>query len=1535
MTLPGGPADKLGNRYEKWWTVSECVRMLHGDTEAIRIEDPGVEKAEFVVTAGSRRELHQAKRSHPSGKWSLAALRADGLLRAIGEQLAGNSDRFVFVSGSDARELSELCESACHAESVEEFGGAFLAAVGRKELFERLLRCWACDVPTAFERLRRVDVRTIDERGLEQMVRFGVQALFVVDPGKVLAELRRIVEDSVHRTIRRRELVEQLAGRGYRLRHLRNPEDAGGAVETATNRYLDGARRKLIQQTLVPRAAAGTLLSRLEGTSTDSVMTGRAGSGKTACVVEVVEALRARGLPVLAFRLDRVVEASTTTDLGSRLDLEESPVLVLAAAAETIERPGVLVIDQLDAVSTMSGRSSDAFDLVERLLHEARGLRERMSIHTVVVCRAFDWKNDPRLRRLLPDSQVQVDVTEFTVDEVKTILVGAGFDPALFRERQLNLLRLPQNLSLFLEAGFNTSYAPAFGTATELFDRYWTEKRQSAAARVAPLPDQWMEVMEILCDEMTSSQQLSVPREKLDGVLPAYLHQLASEGVLTFDGRRYGFGHESFFDYCFARASFNRSEPLVSFLKGTEQHLFRRAQVRQALAYLRDADPARYVQELGGLLSDDGIRTHFKDLAFALLAEVTDPTAQEWAIWESWIAPALKAIEEGTPDPDKLSAMAWRRLSGSRSWFTEVDRLGLIEHWLASESDRIIDNVAVDYLRVHQKHSPDRIAALLELYADHGGEWARRLRFLMEWADHHSSRRFYDLFLHLVDNGTLDEARGPIVENSTFWSMLHDLGKNRPEWVPEVLAHRLRRRLVIIRDAGEDVRNGKFLGYDRAAADLFEKSAEHAPAEFVHHLLPIVLEISDLAQVGDEPPKRDTVWSFLVKTRHPSATYACLSGLAGALAALACEGAAGLHDTIAALRRRDTHVANHLLLALYAGGVARYADEAIAVLCDEPWRFQCGFSDSPNWCVMELIQTVVPQCTVENRDRIESVILNYVSPHERTRIGYKQIGRTRFALLSVIPAALRSARANAHFEELERKFGEPEGEPLGIVGGFIRSPIGKSATDRMTDDQWLSAIVKFRSEHPPHSPRDDLKGGALELARVLEARVKEEPDRFVRLSLRIPTDSNPMYLERTLAALKSAAVASDLKLQVCSKAFAESRGPCGQSIADVLGSIEDPLPDDAIQMLHWLATEHEDPSSEAWQEDAGGGQTYYNGDILMNGINTTRGRAADAIRDLIANDAAYIDRFRATLGQVIRDPNASVLSCVAGTLRAVAHRDRALGMSLFRTMNLSEDRLLATHFVYEFIRAGLRDNFAELRPIVKRMLRSPEPEVCEAGARLASITALSLRVRPVRHGTQWYRAWIAWILELTWRCVNLRHAAVLVDEALWGSTSQRLGVAQVASANITVPECRTWSETKLTLLFDDDDAVVRREAASCFRELRDEPLDTYGDLIAAFCDSRAYREDSFSILHALEASLERLPGMTCVVCEKFFDRFDDEAWDVQNSRIGDVLTIAKLIFRTYQQHQNDEWTTRSLDLIDRLCLERITEARAEFEQFER
>ena len=64
------------------------------------------------------------------------------------------------------------------------------------------------------------------------------------------------------------------------------------------------------------------------------------------------------------------------------------------------------------------------------------------------------------------------------------------------------------------------------------------------------------------------------------------------------------------------------------------------------------------------------------------------------------------------------------------------------------------------------------------------------------------------------------------------------------------------------------------------------------------------------------------MWPILIKSEYPSGEDACLSALAAALAKLAREGAEELHDVIVTLRSRDSHIANHLLLALFSGGGA-------------------------------------------------------------------------------------------------------------------------------------------------------------------------------------------------------------------------------------------------------------------------------------------------------------------------------------------------------------------------------------------------------------------------------------------------------------------------------------------------------------------------------------------------------------------------------------------------------------------------------------
>ena len=669
----------------------------------------------------------------------------------------------------------------------------------------------------------------------------------------------------------------------------------------------------------------------------------------------------------------------------------------------------------------------------------------------------------------------------------------------------------------------------------------------------------------------------------------------------------------------------------------------------------------------------------------------------------------------------------------------------------------------------------------------------------------------------------------------------------------------------------------------------------------------MVLDISDAAATGDTPPRRDAVWPTLIKTTFPHGEDACLFGLADALVALARAGVVPLDDVIADLRRRETYISNYLLLALYRGGASRYADDAVALLCEEPWRFECGFSDSPNWCAMETIHAVVPHCTAEGRERVERTILEYVSPWERTTNGYGAFGQTRFDLLSAIPATFRSKDATRSFGELTRKFGEPTEAPKGIVVTSIESPIGENNAEKMTDDQWLRAVAKYPSEHLIDRSRDEPTGGAWQLGQVLEAQAKQDPNRFVQLALRFRTDVNPVYLDRTLVALRDRAIANDLKLQLCRKAFAEAPDRCGASIADVLGQMEDALPDDAVEMLTWLATRADDPAVELWREDAAAGQPYWGGDMHTHGINTTRGRAADAIRDLILKNAAYIARFRPALDRMVQDPSAAVRSCVAGVLRAVTFHDPALGMSLFQNMDLSEDRLLVTPHVYDFIHTGLRDRFVELRLFVERMLRSSKPEVQEAGARLACISALL-------HES----------------------AANLADEALHsGHTRSRLGAAKVAATNVATTEYRIWCETRLLTLFDDPDVDVRREAASCFGHFPDEIFDSSGDIVESFCNSRAFEDASFWLLNALEHARGRLPGMTCMVCERYLGRANDEALDPRPGRFADAHTVVKLIFRTYQQHQNDEWTTRALGLIDRLCLEGITGIGNEFDEFER
>jgi hypothetical protein len=64
MILPGGGADKLGNRYEGYWTVLEMLSVLEEKANSIAIEPPGEEGkgVEFVLETDQGKLYYQVKR---------------------------------------------------------------------------------------------------------------------------------------------------------------------------------------------------------------------------------------------------------------------------------------------------------------------------------------------------------------------------------------------------------------------------------------------------------------------------------------------------------------------------------------------------------------------------------------------------------------------------------------------------------------------------------------------------------------------------------------------------------------------------------------------------------------------------------------------------------------------------------------------------------------------------------------------------------------------------------------------------------------------------------------------------------------------------------------------------------------------------------------------------------------------------------------------------------------------------------------------------------------------------------------------------------------------------------------------------------------------------------------------------------------------------------------------------------------------------------------------------------------------------------
>ena len=1509
MSFPGGPANKLGNRYEQWWTVLQLMRVVRGTAITIEIEKIALDFAEFVVETPTATEYHQARLSHPTGKWTLAAL-SDVLRPAIRIMAASPTATFTFVSRSDARELEELVNRARSVPDFDSYKSQALRARTHESNFRRFVEfCPDRRPETAFAVLQRIQVTTIDEDRLRQLVSAEAQLDLSGPNSSALDRLRCLVSDSIHCKLDRDAILSDLGTIGVGPRPRRGAADT--SIEAVTDSYLQSAARRLIHARLLPTPTVSELVGRIlkSSNSTSLLVTGGAGSGKSATLYGAVSELRARDprIPILALRLDRADPTPSADELGRRLGLGKSPALSVGAAAEQAAGHALLVVDQLDAVSTVSGRRSEFLDSVEQILEDIKALRTKLKIHVVLACRKFDWANDHRLRRLLPTDVPHVTPQQWSDDQIRAALTRAGFDASLFYPRQVELLRLPLHLALLLDSAEGPA-PPAFSSANDLFNLYWKAKRTAVNTRAAPVTDHWASLIERLSDAMSESQQLSVPVDVLDELPEEYVVQASSEGVIAVDHHRVAFWHESFFDYCFARTFVRADRSLVSFLVASEQQLFRRAQVRQVLQYLRDADLSRYCRELRTLLLEPRVRWHVKDVAVAVAMSVADPSRQEWELFEHWVEAWFTNDPQQTQDTE-LVRLVGRHFLGSDSWFLAANDAGLIRQTLESEDTRCVES-ALDCLSRRQEQRGDMVAELLNPYVAGGEAWNTRFFHFFRHARLGESRQLFDLFLILLRNGTLDPSLDEINAEAPFWFQVDTLADQRPEWVPEVLAAWLQR--IQIREPSDAKRWLEHFHQAQRSVHEILQAAKARPRSFVRHLLPRVLEIAEISSTGDEPPVRDPIWSVVVGEKHVfTVSGAIRRGLIDGLTELAAAHSEKGESHVTELQSSRLYLANWLLLATYAAAGRELTDRAARELCANPWRFDCGPVSNPYWTARQLVTSIAPHCSASALADLEKTILEYRSDYEKSPAGRSVQGWASFNLLSGIPRELRSWAAQRRYQEWERKFHKPHPPPSDPEAVMVGSPIEREQAAKMNDEQWLRAIAKH--DRRRWDPADISKGGPAELAHELAEHVRTEPERFAKLILRTPAETNPHYIASVLRALKDCQVGVSLdgRLKVIRKAYSEHLAEVGGEIADLLGAATEELPDEAVAILASLATDHPHPPG-SWHEtwDPGTGELRGH-DLISAGINTTRGKAAGAVAQLIQHDRRYAKRFRAVAERIVRDSNPAVRAVAGALICNLAAIDSDWAFRLYVVLlsgkpGPEEDTLLATPYVRRFLEWDVRRNFVRQRPYVLRALHSEAPDVNQVGAEVAC-TAVLLG----------------------------SNASDLVEMAHTGSTAHRRGIVLVVVEVLRFREHREWAEAQLTILFDDADRNVQRIAASCFRSLEGSPLEDYEALIMGFCSSRAFPRHADDLLRALEKSSHRLPGIVCTVLIGLLERSNEEAWHIPSAAYISPNLVVKLVLRIYHQHPHSEWTSTCLDLLDRMSMSGGLYVKSALEDYER
>ena len=1329
----GGRSDKQGNVYENRCLAQVLIQLITEEITSVVVEPIGenTDICEFyTVGKDGRKTYFQCKGSNEmNDHWTPSDLHRHKLFSRVQNLLRSDPEcEFRFISPLYYSGLDDLCSRAKKYPSAENYleyaltNNKLRAVFSACEKYFHLDRSNSDQLKELINLLSRCEflVRPNNSETIQHLDQL-ISVYFWGEAENTRILLENYVNDtaSYGKELTNSDVLNFLSEKGIQPIGRLSETRIAPAISRLNVSFSESY--KAIQGAIFHRASSDLLIQAVEA-GKSVILRGKAGSGKSGCIRELINHLERNHIDYLAVQLDKHVPNDNADQYGKSLGLPGSPVNSLSLLSGS--KPCVLILDQLDALRWTALHSPTALDVCKEMIAQVRGINENTEgrVSLVFSVRTFDFENDNGIRSLFSEEKQEkaespwsvIDIGSLTDEEVIQIV---GEDYKQCPRRVKELIHVPSSLYVWLNLDSRKGINQ-IASAQDMVLSWWSQIQESYA-NAGNNRTSLADCISKIVTSISCSGSFALPQAMFMEYTQE-LKYLASGGMLIVENGRLSFAHQSFLDSFLLEkdldAIFTGRQNLLSLVLswGVQLPLLR-YRLSALFQNVVESNQGLFVNQAKTFLESDQIHYYYKAAVFETIGQLATPEPiifkiiDEYYEKTEWHGFILQTVYERHPF--------------------------FIEHLSTQQSFDWLSKEGIPLLTSMRYYSPSFVVSKLREMMESGTATAEQAISIIGTEINEESDEFFALRMDIYRS------------DCSFLTGIHfiNLERTQPDHIIQVL-------IMFLSNTDMRVAQHVYIDNEKRTQFCIENYRS-----IIGSLFDLLCNCAEKTPLGLHTMvySRERYW--LPQQSEPSLAREIVDLVKVSLKILAINAPEEAMRYISKAGKFRNGISNELALSTLLELPSNYSDAAIEwLLSDFDYHILDCISNEYDYLstCKDILKKHSPFCSSVLFAQLEDRICSWKGDRERFIENYKDRiklnrihgegpvywpawGHLQKALLPSLDASRTSQKAKNLLAVLNRNdWVCSEYYHAGILSGPARSVVSTIHHNafRLSDKTWLEIINANVDEY--HSRMREKYDGAYyyesshwAFAQDLGSCVKTDPARYARLLLKLPHDCFPGYYTSVLYNLSNSetqTVDFDLLCDVIRHSIKCPSDSIPMAITDIINKyIEKTWPKDITTYLAGIATgklkpvgneriitSHEDnpfPSSD---------------DMVMAVLNSPRGAAVDAIGNLLLYHPDLLEAFMPLMETLVKDESDVIRFALVKCAAAYYEFNPVFSIYLFDEVIKKDPLALCARDSFWLMRRDLQLLVKHYFLYLKVACNSPNPKLVTHVAPLVCVTAI-------------------------------------------------------------------------------------------------------------------------------------------------------------------------------------------------------------------